>query len=115
MLYERVIGALGGDLRMTYQPTDAQYDPEQDPIAGLIEQLYEQGSLGAYVMTLKRVCKKFGVPFATANSWTKANPERGGIYLRTLEGLTEKERLVLVSDFVKCYRQWRPRSITETS
>jgi hypothetical protein len=90
-----------------------QYDPDRDPIVGFLKQLYQAGTLGAYIISIPRAARLLKVPAATIDSWTKGKPGKGRIHLPVLEGLTDRDRLVFVDDLVRCYRQYRPRKKPE--
>lgn len=110
VLRERIVGeyiTAQEDQRMTDQVSIAGADDQF--IAKRVRQLYESGDLARQIMTIEEVANKYGVPFPTVNSWTRGNPQTAKNYLPVLQGITKKERLVLVSDFLKCYFNWTPR------
>ena len=86
---------------------------DESVIAELLQQLNQAGALQRHIMTVERVSALFGVPFATVNSWTSRR-ETSPHYLPVIEGITNKERLVFLADFLRCYSNWKPRTKKDT-
>jgi hypothetical protein len=86
---------------------------EEEAIAQIIWQLYESGALVRHIMTPERASKLYRVPMPTINSWIRVDPARARVHLPLIEGITNKERMFLTRDFLKCFQTWKPRQAEE--